>query len=225
VFAVYFLFLLKITIFGNEMNYQQFREGLLPFHVISISDVRKQFPMLDTRRLVEWQKKDYITKLINRHYLFTETQKSELMLLRVSNCLYKPSYVSLESALGYYHLIPESVYTIQAVTTKKTQLYETPVGAFNFRTMKPSLFFGYSILHINELPVLIAEKEKAIIDFFYLNPHVRETADIEAMRINRKEMQDIDWNKFDHYLAVFNNKALNARVNLFKLLLAGDDIK
>ncbi len=207
------------------MSYLQFREGLLPFHVFSIKDVQKRFPGLDTRRLVEWQKKEYISKLTNRWYLFTEIEKNEPLLYRISNCLCKPSYISLESALSYYNLIPESVYSIQAITTKKTLLYETPAGTFNYRTIKPSLFFGYQALHINELPVLIAEKEKAILDYFYLNPRIKDEKDIAAVRLSKTGTEDMDWNKFSHYLAVFDNKALNRRIEILKSFLSGVNSK
>jgi len=35
-------------------------------------------------------------------------------------------------------------------------------------------------------------------------------------------MEDIDWNKFGHYQAVFNNKALDKRIKIFKSFLSDD---
>ena len=70
--------------------------------------------------------------IINKWYLFNETVVDEAILFRINNCIYKPSYVSLESALSYYHLIPEGVYSQQAVTTRKTMNYQTPAGTFKW---------------------------------------------------------------------------------------------
>jgi len=204
------------------MNYLEFRTAMLPFRAFSVKDAEKRFPGLDTRRLVEWQKKGYIIKLINRWYLFTETERNESLLYRISNCIDRPSYVSLESALSMYHLIPESVHTVQAATTKKTQSYETIAGTFNYRSLKPSVFFGYTTLHLGELPLLVAEKEKAILDYLYLNTGIADKKDIAAMRLNKMETEDIDWKKFDHYSAAFNSKALNKRVEIFKSFLSDD---
>ena len=38
----------------------------------------------------------------------------------VANKIYSPSYISLETALSYYGLIPESVYALTSVSTRKT---------------------------------------------------------------------------------------------------------
>src|SRR5580700_10896789 len=129
------------------MSYLEFRDALLPFQVFTIRDIEKLFPKFDSRRLVEWQRKGYIRKLVNKWYLFSETPVDEQLLFRISNCIYRPSYISLESALAYYHLIPEAVYTQKAITTRKTVSYTTPAGTFDFHSLKPGLFFGYSILH------------------------------------------------------------------------------
>src|SRR5271155_3068882 len=50
----------------------------------------------------------------------------------VANHLRGPSYVSLESALSFWGLIPERVYEISSVTTKTTKIYKTPIGRFSF---------------------------------------------------------------------------------------------
>src|SRR5271169_3255224 len=102
------------------MGYLEFREALLPFQVFSIRDVEKIFPDFDSKRLVEWQHKGYVRKLVNKWYFFSECVVDDHLLFRMSNCIYRPSYVSLESALAYYHLIPEAVYTQKAITTRKT---------------------------------------------------------------------------------------------------------
>lgn len=199
------------------MTYLKFRQALISYKIFSLRDIFKLFPSFDTRRLVEWQRKGYISKLINKWYLFTEIPVDEMLLYRISNCLHRPSYVSLESALSYYHLIPEAVYSLQAVTTLKTITYETHVGTFNYRSIKPQLFFGYQILHQDTLPVLIAEIEKAILDYLYLNVNLKTAHDIEAIRLNTAELQNtFDWNKLEKYALVFESEALNKRIKNLK---------
>lgn len=46
----------------------------------------------------------------------------------IANQLYTPSYVSMQTALRYYGLIPEAVYTTQSMTLKHTRRFDTPVG-------------------------------------------------------------------------------------------------
>jgi len=202
------------------LTYFDFRNALIDFKVFSIGDAKKLFPGFDSKRLVEWQKKNYLRKLINKWYLFTEIPVDEILLFRISNCLYRPSYVSLESALSYYSLIPEAVYSQQAITTRKTTTYETPVGSFNYRSIKPELFFGYEILHKDKLPVMIAEAEKALLDYLYLTASLKTIKDIEALRFNYAEMQSrVDWKKLEKYALVFGSKTLDKRIKYLKKLL------
>ena len=202
------------------MTYLEFRKALSPFSLFSIRDITKIFPDFDSRRLVEWQQKGYIRKLVNKWYLFSERPVDETLLFRISNCIYKPSYVSLESALSFYHLLPEAVYSHQAVTTRKTINYKTPSGIFNYRTIKPAFFFGYTILHKPEYPVMMAEVEKAILDYLYLNSSLKTIKDIASLRFNYSELQNIvNWKKLDDYALVFASKTLDKRIKDLKKLM------
>ncbi len=202
---------------GNNLSWIEFRNALIEYKIFSIGDAKKYFPGFDSKRLVEWQKKNYIRKLINKWYLFAEIPVDELLLFRISNCLYQPTYISLESALAFYHFIPEAVYSMQAITTRKTIAYKTTAGTFNYRTLKPAFYFGYNILHKDKLPVLVAEPEKALLDYLYLGAGLNSVKDIKALRLNYAELQQtIDWNKLDNYAQVFKSKTLDKRIRILK---------
>jgi len=207
------------------MTYLEFRRPLLPFQVFSTRDIEKYFPGFDSRRLFEWQHKGYIHKLVNKWYLFSECVVDEQLLFRISNCIYRPSYISLESALAYYHLIPEAVYTQKAITTRKTLNYTTPVGTFDYHSLKPGLFFGYSILHKGSLPIMMAEMEKAILDYLYLNASLRFAKDIVQLRFNYIELHNnLNWDKLGKYQLVFESKTLDKKVKDLKKQLDHADI-
>ncbi len=195
------------------MNYVEFRAALIDYKVFSIVDVIKIFPGFDSKRLVEWQKKNYLRKIINKWYVFTEIPMDEMLLYRVSNCIYKPSYVSLETALSFYGLIPENVFSPQAISTRKTISYSTPLGTFFYRSIKTPLFFGYLVHHKDKLPVMLAEIEKALLDYLYLSAQIASEKDIVALRFNYSEIQNkIDWNKLHNYALVFESKTLDKRI-------------
>jgi len=201
------------------MNYLTFRENLLPFEVFSTRDVAKIFPDFDSRRLFEWKDKKYLVRLINKWYLFAEVPIDDMIFVRISNCLCRPSYVSLESALSYYHLIPEGVFSLQAMTTLKTISYTTPVGLFHYRSIKPEFFFGYRIFK-NKLPLLMAEVEKAILDYLYLHSHIKSAQDLEATRFNTSMMKEIvNWNKLTDYASVFKSFTLDKRIKYLKKII------
>ncbi|GAC1589393.1 MAG: hypothetical protein NVS3B19_09420 [Ginsengibacter sp.] len=212
--------MLKIVIIRNNISYLEFQKELLPFKVFSLSDIKKSFQLFDTKRLVEWQDKGYIKKVINKWYVFSDIPVSENLLYRISNCLHHPSYISLESALSYHNLIPEAVYSNQAVTTRKTTSYKTPLGMFNYRTLKPKLYFGYTVQVQEGLPVLIAEIEKALLDYLYFNAAVKKNEDLLALRLNMQVLQDkLNWEKLYHYADIFNSIVLNKRVKLLKKIV------
>lgn len=201
------------------MSWIEFRNTLIEFSVFSTRDIKKYFPNFDTRRLVEWQQKKYIQKLINKWYVFSEIPLDEMLLYRISNCINRPSYVSLESALSHYHFIPEAVYTQQAITTRKTIFYTTPAGTFQYRSLKPAFYFGYQVFQKNKLPVLMADPEKALLDYLYLTGSLITIKDLQAVRFNYTELQQtIDWDKLDNYARVFNSVTLNNRLKQLKKL-------
>lgn len=200
----------------NRIGYINFEKALSPFGIFRLPDILKIYPAFDSRRLHEWQKKGYITKLIKGHYIFNSIEINETVLFQIANVLTRPSYISLESALSYYHFIPEQSFSVTSVTTLKTNHYETPKGSFLYRSVKPSLFFGYRVLPSDRRPVLMAEPEKAVLDFLYLHPELEDAVDIEALRLNSSELEILDEQRMNRYLQLFDNEALNKRFELFK---------
>jgi predicted transcriptional regulator of viral defense system len=195
------------------MNFIQFKNSLRNFPVFSIADIRAAYGRFDRRRLSEWQEKGYIQKIIKGYYLFSDVQVNENTLAAIANKIYKPSYISLETALSYYRLIPESIYMITSVSTRRTCRFETPLATFRYRAVKPVLFFGYSILSGG---IKIAYIEKAILDFFYLNPSIRSEDDFFSLRLNREEMQSrMNAERLTDYVQRFHQKRLSNTIEHF----------
>ena len=183
------------------------------FPVFSIADIRAAHDDFDRRRLSEWQKKGYIKKIVKGYYLFSEANIDESMLSAIANKIYKPSYISFETAMSHYRLIPESIYVITSASTRRTYLFETPMARFSYRTIKPALFFGYSMLPGN---IKMAFMEKAILDYFYINPSIRTADDFSALRINKEEMLSrLKKERLTDYVLRFNQKRLSKRVEHF----------
>ena len=198
------------------MIYNLFRERLHWLKLFSLTDIRKAFPSFDSRRLVEWQSKGYIKKVINRWYIFADVSAEERLLLWTSNRIYHPSYISMETALSYYGLIPETVYTTTAVGTLKTKSFDTPLGAFSYRHLKPALFFGYRLLDWKGFPIKMAEPEKVILDYFYLNPQLNQKEDWQGLRLHQATLHErINLPRLEEYLTLFHTKALDKRVSQF----------
>jgi predicted transcriptional regulator of viral defense system len=119
----------------------------------------------------------------------------------VANHLRGPSYISLESALSYWNLIPERVYEISSVTTKTSKIYNTAIGRFSFQHLPtPYYAFGIRSVPLTELQTaLIASPEKAICDKIVLTSgillrSVSQTMDflIDDMRMDEEQLQNLD---------------------------------
>lgn len=87
-------------------------------------------------------------------------------LFVIANHLWGPSYVSLESALSYWGLIPERVYEVSSITIKLSKKYKTPKGRFSYRFV-PSPYYSFGIksveLSLGQVAV-VATPEKALCD-------------------------------------------------------------
>jgi len=202
------------------MNFTQFKDALKNFTIFSFSDIRLIDSHFHRRRLVEWKEKGYIKKIAKGHYIFSDLTIDENILFEVANRLYSPSYVSLESALSYYQIIPEAVYGITSISTRRTYSFSTPWGEFHYRTLKPDFFFGYKILPFDSKAFKIADLEKAVLDFFYLHPNLKSDSDIISLRFDTEIFkQKFNRNKLQKYLRKFSKTALSERISKFLELM------
>ena len=198
------------------MNFIEFKEKFKDFTVFSLNDIRNIEGNFRRRSLNEWQDKGYIKKVVDKYYIFSDLELNENVLFEIANRIYSPSYVSMEMALSYYHLIPESVYMVTSVTTRKTNSFDTKIGNFDYRTVKSEFYFGFVIENYGDKHYKIASIEKSILDYLYLNPGIRKKEDFESLRINYDEFRNsVDPEKIDSYISVFRQKTLKRRVDSF----------
>ena len=116
-------------------------------------------------KLTSMIKKGEVIKVRRGLYLPGDAKSYSLKTL--ANIIYGPSYVSFESALSYYGLIPEKVQSITSAcfNKNKNKLFQTPVGTFVYKYINTKVY-AYEICRLeeNETPFLIASPEKALCD-------------------------------------------------------------
>jgi predicted transcriptional regulator of viral defense system len=108
----------------------------------------------------------------------------------------KGSYVSLQSALAYYHLIPEYVAQVTSITTGRPETVSSPLGDFIFKHVKRGLFFGFQTIEIVKgQSVFIARPEKVLLDLAYLTPKTDFPASLQELRLQNTDIlkEDILW--------------------------------
>jgi len=197
------------------MQYIEIKKLLKNDPLISLKELHKINANFDRRRLHEWQKKDYIKKITKGFYIFTDIDLNENITFNIANKIYAPSYISLETALNYYGIIPESTYLVTSISTRKTYNFQTNLVSFSYNTIKPQAFFGYFI-NKNNNNFKMAYPEKAILDYLYLHPNIKEISDFDSLRFNKEVITNIlNKSKFTEYLNKFSNKSLNIRAKIF----------
>jgi predicted transcriptional regulator of viral defense system len=202
------------------MKYVDFQNFFKNRVLIDVQEVKQVFPDFESRRFYEWQKKGYIKKLASQFYIFADKKINESENNFIANKLFEPSYVSLESALRYYNLIPEVVFLTTSVTTRKTKSVKTAIGNFQYRSVKENLFFGYKIVDFNGVAYKIAEPEKALLDFLYLRSDLKTEADFAELRINEEEYCEIiNQTNLKKYLDVFDSDTLSRKIKILNKFL------
>ncbi|MDR0699658.1 MAG: hypothetical protein LBG28_10650 [Tannerella sp.] len=112
----------------------------------------------------------------------------------IANHLYGPSYVSLETALAFYGLIPEKVFAVRSATFKRAKRFENTVGRFEYITV-PQDYYSIGIrqqIVENEYTYLIASPEKALCDLILVTPNLRLQS-VKAMREYLEEDLRVDF--------------------------------
>ena len=118
----------------------------------------------------------------------------------IANHIYGPSYISMQSALRFYGLIPEAVYSLTSVTTKVSKTFATPLGNFNYtHASDPYYPIGVTSLEEEGAYFLMATREKALCDLIVFTPGVnlRYRKEIisyleEDLRIDLADIMDFD---------------------------------
>ena len=199
------------------MTFREFHNRMISFVVFSYEDINGIFGGIDRRRIYEWSQKGYIIPLIKGYYLFREFLETESLGLLISNKINEPSYLSMEYVLSIEGVIPESVYSFTAVSTNKTSVYDTLLGAFSYRNIKHDLFLGYNLVKIEinlsgkvlERFVKIASLEKAFFDFLYLNKLKMSDDEIDNYRFDTEILNKMNKNRLFGYAALSGKKPIN----------------
>ena len=186
--------------------------GIVPFDLNVLSSV---YP--ETKHIVEKARRlesdGKIIRLKKGMYVVSPEETGKVLNRNlIANHIYGPSYVSLQTALRHYGLIPERVHLIQSLTTKHSRYFETPVGNFDYKCCNKEDFpIGVRPENDNDITYLIATPEKALCDLINYSKGVnlRFMKDI-ALYLEEDIRFDMDaLSEFD--MDILENCAINSR--------------
>ncbi|RKY29465.1 MAG: hypothetical protein DRP74_08790 [Candidatus Omnitrophota bacterium] len=126
-------------------------------------------------------------KVRNGLYAFSENMPPRFL---IANKLYSPSYISFETALSFYHIMPETIYTVFSATPKASRRFTSLSTDYAYHRIRRDLFFGYLAEKIESVTVMIAEPEKALLDYLYFVDLKKKTLSdrIDIKRVSKKTL-------------------------------------
>jgi predicted transcriptional regulator of viral defense system len=141
-----------------------------------ILEVRKEsslFPVI--KRLLQV---GLLVKIERDKYLLKGAKVHDFAL---ANFIYRPSYISFESALNFYGILSQFPYEVTSITSKKTvkKTFESKVFVYNH--IKMDLFWGYK----KQDNFLIAFPEKALLDQLYLTAKGYKNISLDEYDLSR----------------------------------------
>jgi predicted transcriptional regulator of viral defense system len=169
-------------------------------------------------QLSRWVKTGKIHQLRRGVYaLAAPYQKQKPHPFLVANRLQKPSYVSLQSALSFYGMIPEIFNETTSVTTVRNERLNTHLGVFEFRYINKNYFWGYHLLDLGGQQAFVAAPEKAILDLIYLQPGGDDPAFISELRLQNLDKLDIE--KLRSQGKLFDKPKIHRAIQIIELFV------
>jgi predicted transcriptional regulator of viral defense system len=161
-----------------------FETGLLLAGNVDPADVRRQ--------LSRWTQAGKVVQLRRGVYMLAAPyQQVSPHPFLIANTLLPGSYISLQSALAHYGLIPEYVPRTLSLTTLRPSKWHTPLGDFRFQHIAPGLFFGYQKVRLaGGQEAFVALPEKALLDLIHLTPNGDDPVFLAGLRLQNLENLD-----------------------------------
>lgn len=107
-----------------------------------------------------------LAEVENGKYLVLSFEPERVLTnpLFIASQLVMPGYVSFWSALHFYGFTEQAPVTVFVATTKQKRPVAFGGHRFRFVTVQPRKLFGYRRETLDDLPVLIADEAKAVVD-------------------------------------------------------------
>jgi len=160
-----------------------------------------------------WKKNGSLIQVKRGYFVFQDyldKKDNSLYYPRfIATKMIEPSYLSKEFVLQEYGMFADAVFGYSVVTTKKTQSISNQFGRFNYQSIKPDLFNGYTKKTYNGTSWNMATKAKALFDYLYFSKNKFKKmmiGELDALRLNLAVMNKKDWTEFLSYAKIADKK-------------------
>ena len=163
-------------------NTPVFTTGLLLAGDVSTAVIRSQ--------ISRWVREGKVIMLRRGCYTIAPPYSGRIPSIFVlANAMEPASYISCQSALAWYGLIPEHVPSVVSVTSGRAGTINNKLGNFIFRHVKSSLLWGFETVNVlRGENARIAFPEKALLDLIYLEPEGDSDSYLEQLRLQNIDL-------------------------------------
>jgi len=140
----------------------------------------------------------------------------------LANLIYGPSYITGQTALAFWNMIPERVELFISMTMKRKKQFETPVGRFSYLYCPKKVFnIGVQLEDAGDQKrFLIASPEKALCDMTAMQTHIltkREMKEfLELMRLDYSVYKDLDLSLLEEIKTGYRRQSIKLLLNCLK---------
>ncbi len=116
----------------------------------------------------------------------------------LANLIYGPSYITAQTAMAFWNMIPERVELTISMTMKRKKQFETPVGRFSYLFCPKKAFaIGIRLEDTGDQKnFLIASPEKALCDLVAMQTHISTKKEmkefLELLRLDYSFGKNLD---------------------------------
>lgn len=145
---------------------------------------------LARKELIQLRKGMYVTT-----DCFNKNKDDISYTFYLANALRQPSYVSSWTALQYYNLTTEAIYSVISVTPKVTRSYQNKSGNFMYHSIKKDSFSDFSLVK-GKFNFFIATPAKALFDLIYFKTNQFKGTDLKKIELLIDDLR-IDINRMN----------------------------
>lgn len=140
----------------------------------------------------------------------------------LANLIYGPSYVTAQTALAFWNIIPERVELIISMTAKRKKLFDTPVGRFSYLYCPKNAFsLGVQLEPCSDQKsFLIASPEKALCDLAAIQTQISTIKEmkefLDLMRLDFGTCNRLDFSLLEKIRHAYRRKSVALIVQSLK---------
>jgi len=170
--------------------------GIIPVNYALLGSLFKSYKS-PRNKIANLEIEGILVRLKRGLYVVSPEESGRLLSTElIANHIYGPSYISMESALRYYGLIPERVHVVRSMTTKRSRMFENSISRFEYICCDEAYYpIGVTQKISDDYSFLIASPEKALCDLIAYTPAVRPRF-INSLRLYLEEDIRLDMEAF-----------------------------